>query len=616
MVAGLIEEQARLDVSDPDARSSLRRRRAWRLAPYVAALVWYAVFIARASGTAEGRRVFTLFDDAMISMTYARNLAAGDGLVWNVGGPRVEGISNPLWTGVMAVPHLLGVPDRFTSLVMAVLGAGLLCLCAELGRATVVRMARDVPLAAAAVPWLICFCYPLVYWTLRGMEVGLITALVLGSVLLALRLAQGPKRGDSIALGAVVAAGLSTRFDFLVFVPVIAAFLAARAATCVRRQALIGIAVGTLGTLGVQELARYAYYGAWVPNTYWLKVANAALGDRLDRGFRSIAFTLLASAAAAAALAVVALWKRRTFALWLPVLCATAVGAYGVYVGGDAWEGMRHANRYLTPALVLLLCVSAPGAWDLASSMATATVRRAVLLSLTAAAVIMAAGLVPSGDTLFKLPLMPELPGQRVALVPLLVLLVAARPASRLTASAGRLATLILVGLGVAVNLSPCARWLRYGAVGSEDDLLSARVGREIASFTAAHARIAVTSAGGTVYFARRSGVDLLGRSDGRIARGPVRPEVGFFPGHMKWDYAISIGDDRPDVIVQLFQPSCAELRLIAGLGYVAAVPFLARGQSALTRPFLIRSDSIQVMRERLLMSTPQLTARQLLKRC
>ena len=42
-----------------------------------------------------------LFDDAMISMRYARNLAEGHGLVFNAG-EYVQGFSNPLMTLLMA----------------------------------------------------------------------------------------------------------------------------------------------------------------------------------------------------------------------------------------------------------------------------------------------------------------------------------------------------------------------------------------------------------------------------------------------------------------------------------------------------------------------------------
>src|SRR5688500_5439852 len=57
----------------------------------------------------DGERVFTLWDDAMISMRYARNLAAGQGLVWNVGQERVQGFSNLGLTLLMALLHLAPV---------------------------------------------------------------------------------------------------------------------------------------------------------------------------------------------------------------------------------------------------------------------------------------------------------------------------------------------------------------------------------------------------------------------------------------------------------------------------------------------------------------------------
>jgi len=62
---------------------------------------------------ATGERVFVLWDDAMISMRYARNLAEGYGLVWNPGGERVQGFTNLGLTLAMAGVHALGVaPER------------------------------------------------------------------------------------------------------------------------------------------------------------------------------------------------------------------------------------------------------------------------------------------------------------------------------------------------------------------------------------------------------------------------------------------------------------------------------------------------------------------------
>src|SRR5262245_31391743 len=51
---------------------------------------------------------FTI-DDAGISYAYAKHLAEGDGPVAVVGGPWVEGYSNPLWVLLLIPLHWLGV---------------------------------------------------------------------------------------------------------------------------------------------------------------------------------------------------------------------------------------------------------------------------------------------------------------------------------------------------------------------------------------------------------------------------------------------------------------------------------------------------------------------------
>jgi len=51
-----------------------------------------------------------LADDAGISLGYARNLAEGRGAVFQPGDAPVEGFSNPLWTGLLALAHAIGAP--------------------------------------------------------------------------------------------------------------------------------------------------------------------------------------------------------------------------------------------------------------------------------------------------------------------------------------------------------------------------------------------------------------------------------------------------------------------------------------------------------------------------
>ena len=64
-------------------------------------------------------------EDAAISFAYARNWAAGDGLVAFAGGERIEGYSNPLWVALMAFFYLLGVDGFWSSKVMGMVFGGI-----------------------------------------------------------------------------------------------------------------------------------------------------------------------------------------------------------------------------------------------------------------------------------------------------------------------------------------------------------------------------------------------------------------------------------------------------------------------------------------------------------
>ena len=70
----------------------------------VSALVlagWAGWLIYRSSFVVGGTRYFSLFDDAMISMVYAKNFVEGFGLNWARFGPPVEGFTHPLWMFAM-----------------------------------------------------------------------------------------------------------------------------------------------------------------------------------------------------------------------------------------------------------------------------------------------------------------------------------------------------------------------------------------------------------------------------------------------------------------------------------------------------------------------------------
>jgi hypothetical protein len=89
-------------------------------------------------------------------------------------------------------------------------------------------------------------------------------------------------------------------------------------------------------------------------------------------------------------------------------------------------------------------------------------------------------------------------------------------------------------------------------------------------------ASVAVIGAGSIPYLLPdRYAIDILGKTDPIIAHGPIRPSLGIpdvaflrlgnenrmRPGHMKWNYAHTFGELKPDVIVSLWDETGNEAR-------------------------------------------------------
>jgi hypothetical protein len=110
---------------------------------------WGLFYVWRTSFVLGGSRVFVLWDDAMISLRYAQNLVAGNGLVWNAG-ERVQGISNLGVTLVLAALETLPVGELRISLLFQ-----LVCLALWLGiLALAYRLARELVPDASLLPLL------------------------------------------------------------------------------------------------------------------------------------------------------------------------------------------------------------------------------------------------------------------------------------------------------------------------------------------------------------------------------------------------------------------------------------------------------------------------------
>lgn len=516
----------------------------------------YVTFVLRASFVAYGERTFSLFDDAMISMTYARNLAAGHGLVWMAGEPPVEGYTNFLWALVMSLPHLAGLPDRLASLPVAALGALLLLVTSTLAYALASRLAEQrttAALAGAAV----AFSFPLVFWTLRGLEVGLVACLVTGGALLALRLAERPARRDLGLLALTLAAAVLTRTDAVVFAVVLVAWLARERR--VREAALAAAAVAA--TLAAHTAFRVAYYGAALPNTYTLKVSGHPLAERLGRGLECLGSLAASTLWAPLALALALLLVRRSSlgrAEQLLLGIVAAAFAYSAYVGGDVWEYADFANRFVAVALPALLVLAVLGIEAVLAARG-----REAWLGLAPLGVGLALFLFSRSGR--KLEGYAELePYLLVAMLGLLVAVGAQRiPASWHRTAVGVLAGLLMIA---ATNGRSWAQWQTEGGLHVRDDENAVRQGLAIRAASPPEARVAVIWAGAIPYFSQRRAIDLFGKSDPVIARSAPRRE--FLPGHDKWDFEYSIERQRPELVVMRWVVSQADKRNLVAWGY------------------------------------------------
>lgn len=528
------------------------------------------VFLLATSPVSGGHRLFTLFDDAMISMAYARTLVETGELVWFPGADRVQGITNPLWTLYMALLHQVGFHDSGAALAVSLTGLLCLAVCTALSAATVRRAldgaeARDI--AASCVAALVLATYPLVFWSVRGMEVALLA--MLGLVMLwcgqlARRETDGavPRLWLTGASLSAAAVGVLTRLDFAAVAAGIVAghALGAQERACAVRSVMRHVVVLMLAVVAVL-VCQQAYYGDALPNTYRLKIEGYDLATRLARGLYSsrnvLALTVLVLGSAALSV------RRRHHAASQLTLAAAggfvAAFTYSVVVGGDAWEGSRMANRYVSVAIPLAHVAVTLGAWSVAADGHARPLRQAVL------ACLLVSGL--SYVAVFdRLGAREGTAAAALGLAAVFVTGMLLRCSSAPTPQPATVAPWMTAFLFLVTSGWGWVDLLWRGGMQVRDDIRTTRQSIELQRMTTPDALVATVWAGAPAYYSHRPMVDLLGKSDRVVAsrppRGPMRP------GHNKWDYDYSIGVRRPDVILQLWYPDQRDMDNLSRWGY------------------------------------------------
>ncbi|PYQ40222.1 MAG: hypothetical protein DMF77_19015 [Acidobacteria bacterium] len=450
-------------------------------------VLWGLCYIYRTSAMVGGHRTFLLWDDAMISMRYARNLAEGHGLTWNPDGERVQGITNLGLTLIMALIHLLPFSRWDAALVYQLLSLAMALACLPLVYRLAMGLFHDRSVAVGA--GLVTALYaPFAIWSLQGADVPAV-ALPLLAALVWLVEAESPGRPWPAKVFPVLALAILVRPDATVAYVVVLACCAWREGTrapAFRRGCLLLLAIWA-GLLAFS----YLYYGDPLPNTFYLKATGSPRLLVLKTGLQELV-TFIEGVSPLLVLLMGALLiprMRRDRALWPSAAVVLSSFAYSVWVGGD-WTWTL-PSRFIAPSMPVFI-VLLLGAW--------CTLCRALGERAAGAR----SWLFAAGAALFILQLNPE---------------------------------------------GALTEWLSFSVetLNKQENWRQARIGLYLRDQTVPGTTVAYHWAGTAAYFAERPGIDVLGKSDRHIAKMTVDR---FIPGHSKWDWDYVLWQRRPDVFV------------------------------------------------------------------
>jgi arabinofuranosyltransferase len=469
---------------------------------FVAWAFWYIERTSLSPGP-EGRTVFLLWDDAMVSMRYAKNFAEGHGLVWNPGGERVQGYSNPAIVLLMALFHALPLSPETRSLPFQLVNVALLLGTAHLTRDLAKALSNENEHVGALSGIAILLNASLAILAIQGTDVGVTTFLLVAALRSFVR---GHQKNARAGLGmyALLGVAVLVRADgvLALFVLTVAGAFLERTKAPIARGGFVGLV--TLGGLVAFGLL---YYGEALPNTYYLKATGCPRLAMWSSGGAQTLVTIrgMLLPLGIAGVGTLAFHRKNRFVrvLWAMVASITA---YNVWVGGDwIWE---YTGRFLAPALPVVIVLFEISAWEFA--------QRIALVKDDAKT---------EGE-----------PG--------------GEPFVRLTEER-RIDAFVFGSLVAATSFSTSfalAEWLNpseptmYKATNVENYA----VARYLRDHTDEGTSIGLRWAGSTAYFSGRPGVDVLGKADRHIAHLVVER---FAPGHSKWDWAYVVNERKPDLV-------------------------------------------------------------------
>jgi arabinofuranosyltransferase len=322
-------------------------------------------------------------DDAYVSLRYSQRLIEGHGLTWNDLPPAVEGYTNLLWVLLCAGLGALGMNLELAAHLLGIVSTAVAIA------AVAAQVYRDFPAKIRFISALIgCLALslsaPIAVWSIGGLEQPLLAALLAWAAYFGIRWVSSTKGNarDADVMGVLLGFAALTRADAALFTALFyaGAVLAdgVRLRTLMARARLLPIPIVFFAA---QEVFRYLYYGAWLPNTAYVKVAFTL--HRLYTGLRYEVYGVRSELVflAMALIGCVALWiagKKRQVIF----LTTVSVGwlVYVLIIGGDIFPSYRH----FVPSMALMgFLVAGGGLLTLGAPFRFSRARVAIFLLLT-----------------------------------------------------------------------------------------------------------------------------------------------------------------------------------------------------------------------------------------
>lgn len=240
-------------------------------------------------------------DDAFITYRYARNLARGEGLVFNPG-EKVEGYTNFAWTVIHAIPERLGWS---TPIFSQLLGISMMVVCVFVVMRITSRVFANSERAGQGFTLLVGIVLVanmtfLVYSTggletmMQTLAVMAVTWALLDALIDRSRI-DGPKL---LLAGMFAGVAILTRLDSVVYLVGLYAAVLFRQWGIGRRP--VGVLVRTIGLSALPAAVlvapwlvwKLSYYGELLPNTFFAKSASGPLQPILYGLFYVVGYLL------------------------------------------------------------------------------------------------------------------------------------------------------------------------------------------------------------------------------------------------------------------------------------------------------------------------------------